>query len=523
MIRFRMLGALGLTVALLASHALLGGAQPKAKAQAEPAQVAAVPAPAPVPPALLAEIDELKRVVAEQARQLASQRKTLEDQQEKIQQLQASMAAAPGAAATPSEKLRQPELDRISGELDAVAQSQAEITTKVNRASQEFTDTQKKNESRFGGLGNFRFSGDVRLRYEPFFQGGGFTTRQRERIRARLNITGKLTDEVSGGISIATGSLDDVNSTNQTLTGFFTRKTIGFDRYFLTYKPNWWKPLSLTAGKFVYPWYRTPLTFDSDINPEGFAQTFSFDIQNPILKNITLVGFELPFNEASGSYDSFIFGGQLQTRWKFGDRLSLRLYAAGVNFNRADPIAVAVANGTLKPSLPNTNRFRTNASGQVVGYQSKFLYLDLIGVLDYNLHPRFPMQLQFNFVNNTRATTAERGGYWAEVQFGRLSEQKDVQFGYSFVRVERDAVIAAFNESDLRAATNVRNHRLNFGYQAYKNISLVYTLWLGRLANPQDNSSQVPPDFRTACSTAPFTGCQDPHLKRMQFDIIYKF
>jgi len=109
----------------------------------------------------------------------------------------------------------------------------------------------------------------------------------------------------------------------------------------------------------------------------------------------------------------------------------------------------------------------------------------------------------FNFVNNTRATSSERSGYWAELTFGRLAEQKDIQFGYTFVRIERDAVLGAFNESDLRAATNVRNHRLNFGYQAYRNVQMSYTLWLGRLANPTDNASLVPPLARPACTTAP--------------------
>lgn len=76
---------------------------------------------------------------------------------------------------------------------------------------------------------------------------------------------------------------------------------------------------------------------------------------------------------------------------------------------------------------------------------------------------------------------------------------------------------------DLRSATNVRNHRFNFGYHALRNVSLNYTLWLGRLANPQDNPSLIPPLARPACTTAPFLGCEDPFLKRMQVDLIYKF
>jgi uncharacterized coiled-coil protein SlyX len=421
-----------------------------------------------------------------------------------------------GAAAVPAE------METTQGELETVADSASQTNQRLTKLESNFADTQKKADAKIKGLGNFNFSGDVRVRYEPFFQEGS-PNRQRERVRGRLNFVGKVSDEVSGGISIATGLLDDVNSTNQTLTGFFTRKTIGFDRYYLTYKPKWFKPLNLTAGKMVYPWYRTPLTFDNDVNPEGFAQTLSFDMKSPVLKNITLVGFQLPFNEASGAYDSFIFGGQLQTRWKFSDKATVGLYAAGVNFNRADPIAVAIAGGTLKPSLANTNLLLTNAAGNVTGYASKYAYLDLIGQMQYNWSSRWPLTLTFNFVNNTRAINSERSGYWSEVTFGQLREAKDIQFGYSYIRIEREAVIGAFNESDLRASTNVKNHRVQLGYQTFNNVTLQWTMWLGKLADPFQNTSLVPSGIRSACTTAPFTNCRDSQLNRMQFDVIYKF
>jgi hypothetical protein len=468
------------------------------------------------PEKLQEQLEQQQQRIAELERLLAQQGQLLEAIRQQVTTTpQKNPAAASAGADVPAAQ----EVERISGELDALAEHDHALTQKVNTLEKATEEAQKKLASAASPLS---FSGDVRMRYEPFFQGGGFITRHRERARARLNLTGKLTDELSGGISFASGSLDDVNSSNQTLTGFFTRKTIGLDRYFVQYKPNWGKPLSLVAGKFTYPWYRTPLTFDNDINPEGFAQTFRFDIKNPVLKNITFVGFELPFNESSGAYDSFIFGGQVQTSWRLSDKASLRLYGAGIDFNRADPIAVAIAAGELRPSLPNTNRFRTNSAGQVIGYASKFFYLDLIGALDYKLHPRWPVLAQFNFVNNTRASR-ERSGYWAEIQFGRLNEPKDTQVGYTFARVERDAVIGAFNESDLRASTNVRNHRVNFGYQTHRNVSVIYTLWVGRLADPRDNLSLVPVASRATCASAPITGCIDPFLKRMQLDLVYKF
>ncbi len=278
-----------------------------------------------------------------------------------------------------------PDIELVKGELAAVADSAAQTNQRVTKLENDLKDTAKKSDGQGKQLGNFNFSGDLRMRYEPFFQDGN-PTRQRERIRARLNINGKITEEVSGGISLATGSLDDPISTNQTMTGFFNRKQFSIDRAFITYKPKFFKELTLDAGKFKYPWYRTPLTFDNDVNPEGFAETLAFDLKSPGLKNFTIVGFELPFNELSGSYqkgagrpyaldpakpayDSFVFGGQMQMKFQLSDKAKLGLYAAGVNFNRSNPIALALVSGDLKPSLANSNSYSYAADGTTVtGY-----------------------------------------------------------------------------------------------------------------------------------------------------------
>ena len=349
--------------------------------------------------------------------------------------------------------------------------------------------------------------------------------RHRERFRLRFNLTGKVSDEISGGFSLATGTLDDPVSTNQTFSGFLNRKSIGIDRAFITYKPAYAKFLKLEAGKFAYPWYRTPMTFDSDVNPEGFSETLSFDMHSTGLKNITVVGFQLPINESSTSVDSFILGGQIQAQFQFSSKARMALYGAGINFLRTDPLGVAAAartSGTLVGSLNNSNSLRKNLSGTVLGYASKFAYLDLILKLDLDTNPKFPTSVLFNFVNNVRGPR-ERSAYWAELTVGRQKEAKDVQFGYAFIRIEKDAVIAAFNESDLRSSTNVRQHKMQFACLFKSNVTGQFTAWIGKLANPLSNTDLVPSGVRGACTGADVSKCTDPYLKRLQFDVIYKF
>jgi hypothetical protein len=552
-----------------------------ASKQAGTATLAAVPAKkeagkkvrpsAAAMPAKADEVALLKEQMAQQQKQIEQLRAAMEEQKLLVEQMlrgvsaASQMAAASGstlgevasarpviplgaarAGVTPlpvpdrPRALNESEFELIQGQLEAVADSTAQANARVSKLESDFKDASKKSDGYGKQLGNFNFSGDVRVRYEPWFQEGN-PIRQRERLRVRLNIKGKITDEISGGVSFATGSLDDPVSTNQTMTGFFNRKNFAIDRAFVTYKPKKIKQLTLDFGKFQYPWHRTPLTFDNDVNPEGFAQTLSFDLKTRGLKNITVVGLQLPFNELSGgfrtgtgapftpdpakpAYDSFLLGGQVQLKFILSDKAKLGLYAAGLNFNRSDPIALALGS-SLNPSLANSNTLRYASNGStVLGYLYHFAYLDLIGQLDYQLSPKWPVTAFLDFVNNTRGPVGEnRRGFWAEATFGQTKNLKDVQFGYRFIDIGKDAVISAFNESDIRSGTNVRNHAFLFGYQMHKNATLQWTYWYGHLKNPLLNSSLVPAGVRSNCTSTPATGCRDPWLSRMQFDLIYKF
>ena len=100
----------------------------------------------------------------------------------------------------------------------------------------------------------------------------------RARVRVRFGFDGKLNEDFIAGLSIATGTLGDPTSTNTTFTNNFDKKTIGLDRAYVTYNPVAHKWLSLTGGKFAYTWQRTPVTFDSDLNPEGFSEKLNFDL-----------------------------------------------------------------------------------------------------------------------------------------------------------------------------------------------------------------------------------------------------
>jgi Putative porin len=493
----------------------------------------------------------------------------------------AAMAAAAQDAASPdstSERQEIEELKRRIEELDQklrVAERKKELKDEEAAAkAKSDPDLGKKVEAFENSLkkvGPLSFSGDFRLRDEPFFGGPADESQVRNRLRFRLrfNANAKLNDDISGGFSLASGDINDPISTNQTTNQFFTRKTVGIDKAFITYNPHYFKALTLTGGKFAYPWYNTELTWDKDLNPEGVAQTLAFDLKTPVLKRFALVGFELPFSEVAGTslsnkstVQSVIYGGQVQTGWQLGPWLKLSGYGGYYNYHNADPIALAVQKANLKnPTTSATGALPLNATGfqnsvlittqtgiVTVGGQpistgvktvtdtqfaSKFGLLDAIARFDITTPgKRWPIALIGDFVQNTEACAnlsnlrpapantstatysqalsascdpSQRRGYWAEARFGRAQDKGDLQFAYTRMFIEREAVLTVFNASDIRQGSNVSQHRVEVFYQALNNVQLAFTGFLGR---PLNLGKTTPPE---------------DILQRYQFDVIYKF
>jgi hypothetical protein len=293
------------------------------------------------------------------------------------------------------------------------------------------------------GIGPISFSGDIRLRGEPFF--GGPTNesqdRARARVRARFNAIADLGSQFRAGVTLASGDINDPTSTNQTLTGFYTRKTVALDQAFVEYKPKQFKNLDLIGGKFRYPWYNTELTWDKDLNPEGVAETLAFKIDNPVLKRFAIIGFQLPFAEVAETAPTdqritqqITYGGQLQASLQITPHVMLSAYSGFYLFHGADAIALALAKASSKnPQTPlsgvlpltsgnpvQDSTYTTTATTVVtVGgtsyptgvtnvtnaqFASKFKLFDNIARIDIDTgHPKAPIAFIGDYVQNMGA------------------------------------------------------------------------------------------------------------------------
>jgi hypothetical protein len=451
---------------------------------------------------LLAAIAELKELLLVQSRELAAQRELLRAQQQRLEQLEALLHQM---AATTTES-NSPSRFQSAGTLVQTGTPRPAAQNRTVGADAGF-------ESLRRALGNFRFSGDLRLRGETLHSGD--PARIRGRFRLRFNVDAQFGEEWRGGLRLASGDDTDPTSTNQTFTNFFLRKPVNLDLAFASYQPRWWKGLTLTGGKFPFTWHRTELTLDNDLNPEGASQVIEFTVSRGALERIRLVGFQAPFLERSVGRDSLLLGGQVQLGFRPVGPVRLTTYAGFMDFLRTDPIRAAQT-AVPRALTGNVN----NLAATATQFASRFGLLDLITRMEIDTGAeRWPLVLQFDYVNNTRACTnlvniapprptcnpRDRDGFWAELLLGRTRQRHDVELGYTFLRIEQEAVLGAFNFSDLRASTGVFTHRLSFGYQFADRATLAWTGLFGR---------------RLVTAQAPV---REPLLRWMQFDVIYRF
>ncbi|MEW6735673.1 MAG: putative porin [Acidobacteriota bacterium] len=403
----------------------------------------------------------------------------------------------------------------VAGHTSEAVHTETAIPSPAPAQPEGLNDEQnKKLDSLHKAFGQFTISGDLRFRYDGQFDQGFDAPveqpdRNRLRVRARLQLAGAFHNNFDWAIRVATGSFTNPATTNQDATNFFTRKPVGFDRYFIRYNSKT-EPagIILQAGKFDYPWKRTELTFDNDIQPEGVAETIYFKGKGA-LKDARIIAFQLPLNEVSLGKDAVLFGGQLQSTIGAGNWTATGA-ATFLNFNQVDQIARSLGRPSTQVGggleVGTTNRVRRDANGNIIGFVTNYNILDLIGEVTYNGFNKYPITVVFNYARNMSdrlETLKEEDAYWTEFKVGRLKEKGDVELTYTFSRVEQDAVLGVFSFDDF-LQTNSRNNRITFAYMVNNNVFVQFLNF-----------------FNERFNTLPNRGSRTQ--KRFQFDVNYRF
>ena len=146
---------------------------------------------------------------------------------------------------------------------------------------------------------------------------------------------------------------------------------------------------------------------------------------------------------------------------------------------------LVAGNANLGVSTASNNA--TNRDGRLA---SGFNLVELFARLELKYSKKYPVTLVFNSVINTRVRDVvaagpggadlilpnnENFGLWADVQVGQMKARGDLLFGYTFMRIEKDAVLTPFNMSDITQQSDMRGHKFAFGYTVDPRVLFVVT------------------------------------------------
>lgn len=339
----------------------------------------------------------------------------------------------------------------------------------------------------------------------------GSTTdnRNRERIRLRLGITAKVSDEVGVGVRLATGSTADRVSTNQTLGQSFNKYPLLVDRAFVRLTPV--EGVDVLAGRFPNPWFSTDMVWSENLNFEGLATTARWEQPEASFVPFATVG-AFPLREESPPTRGgrWLYGAQAGASWVLAERTRLKFglaYYQYKNLAGRQDQDYTVSGSTFSPgatygqyeyaaglrqkgnTLFETNPASPSNLAPVWGLAYQFKPLVLTASAEFTHFSPYSLLVSAEFVKNTAFDAADfkrrsaqsmdpggkDKGYQLKAAFG-AAEVRDPgqwQAAVSYRYLGSDAVLDAFNDSDLGlGGTNVQGYTLSFTYGLYRNTSL---------------------------------------------------
>ena len=356
--------------------------------------------------------------------------------------------------------------------------------------------------------------GDVRVRNESFFRKGD-DDRIRQRFRLRFGLKVKPSDELEIGFKLVSGAANDPISNNQTFTDNFTFKNINIANAYAKLSPSksigldrpW---LTLTGGKFDLPLYSPPtpvgLVFDRDLTPEGFAERLTLvDSKEGFARSLVLNLGQWILQENSTTGEAAIYAFQATGSFAIGEAL-WNVGVADYKYVKASSIAVArnrntslnvtntatLSDGTVVGGRPiDPTRFGPNKDGldaegkpiTIRKFASEFNDLNAgTDLLIPTGVKKWPVRFFFDYVKNTEASTSEDQGFDGGATIGSTKDSGDAWFTYAYQRLETDAVISAFTESDFGrdGGTNTKAHILQIGYVFTSNLSAQSTAYIDK-------------------------------------------
>ncbi|MFY7864416.1 putative porin [Roseateles sp.] len=177
--------------------------------------------------------------------------------------------------------------------------------------------------------------------------------RNRMTLRARLGVNAKVSDQMTAGLRLSTGTTTGPTSSSQTLGTGFNKASLVLDRAFLRWEPRY--NMRFMAGRMSNPFYGTDLLWPDDMGFDGVAAQGDLDIASGVFGFATLGAFPLEeFN--TDKRDKWLFGFQAGIDMSIGNSTQFRGALAAYQFQNVEG-----ERATELPLGPNNPRTATQS------------------------------------------------------------------------------------------------------------------------------------------------------------------
>lgn len=362
-------------------------------------------------------------------------------------------------------------LARSQAELEALKKAQQTQTAAITDASPEqlaqMIDTRlEARKADFASpewVKDMQIKGDFRYRFEGTDDETRSSDRNRSRIRARVGVYGKASEEFDYGLRIASGNDESPTSTNQDLGNSFSSKDLWLDLAYFDYHPKSISGLNVLGGKIKNPYFtvgNSDLMFDTDVNPEGIAMTYSKTLNDKTDFFAAAGGFYL--EERSTEAETSLWGLQGGVTHVFDTEQGNYITLGGGYYDYGN------LQGTTL-SFSSTNFFGNTTSGG--NFASDFDVVQGFAEYGFKYHD-IPVKFFGDYAKNVASTTDKDAAYLAGVTVGNNKKAGDWLFGYNYRDVEADSIVGVLAEATFGGGgTDVRGHKFSLGYQLDKNVN----------------------------------------------------
>jgi len=392
-------------------------------------------------------------------------------------------------------------VDRRDAEIDYLKSQTKELREEGAVASNEISKVKGADwATKLKGRGDFRFRHEM-IESERVVSGQAEdgADRTRQRIRARLGFDYKITDTVKGTLLLATGG-DDPRSSNQTLGGTGTRKSIGVDMAYVDWQ--FMSGANLVLGKQPHPYFRPgqSLFFDGDWNPEGGAVKFDRGMFFGSGYGWWLTE-QFNANPAGENNDSNLFGAQVGMKFPLlgGETVVAAHYFDCGACQDNSPLYANNGNGNTTFTIAG-EFFSGTTLRQFLTYDYEILQLSAqMGMTLFDQ----PFSFWADYAQNMASGVEYDTAYGVGVVLGKASNAKTWEAGIAYQSLDKDALFAQIIDSDFGdGKTDSEGWFLKGGYAPVKNITLNATYFINTL----NKDEGVELDYN-----------------RLQLDINYKF